>query len=54
MKEEKKLILKKITIQRFSITLDRDEQQEIKAGAAEMVSPTAVPIFCIMPGHGNN
>lgn len=53
MKKQKKLVLKKTTIQSFIMPLDRDGQKEIKGGVADTTAPTAVPIFCAVPANFN-
>lgn len=53
MKKQKKLVLKKTTIQSFIVPLDREGQQEIKGGSPVMQVVASVPIFCFPIGPGN-
>jgi hypothetical protein len=53
MKDQKKLVLKRTTIQSLIVPLDRNGQQEIKGGVVEPTSPTAVPIFCAVSAYFN-
>jgi hypothetical protein len=52
MKDQKKLVLKRTTIQNFIVPLDRNGQQEIKGGSPVNQLVASVPIFCtpISPG----
>jgi hypothetical protein len=53
MNNQKKLVLKRTTIQSFIVPLDRNGQQEIKGGVVDTTAPTAVPIFCAAPANSN-
>ena len=53
MKKQKKLVLKKTTIQSFVMPLDRNGQQEIKGGSPVKQLGASVPIFCIPTDPGN-
>ncbi|MGD2091713.1 MAG: hypothetical protein PVH61_36405 [Candidatus Aminicenantes bacterium] len=53
MKKQKKLVLKKTTIQSFIVSFDRDGQQEIKGGSPVNQVVATVPIFCIPISPGN-
>jgi hypothetical protein len=49
MKTKGKIALRKIKIQRLVVTIDRDEQKQIKSGSVGTMEPigiTSMPIFC--------
>jgi hypothetical protein len=53
MKKQKKLVLKRTTIQSLIVPLDRNGQQDIKGGSPIVQLVASVPIFCTPINPGN-